>query len=107
MTEGHAPPLRDGAASSDGPRTGRRVEFTPDTRRDLNRDSTSTPRRGVGRMQRQPPPQPWTPYIVGFCMLCVGPMRPLLYELFSLLYAQFEELVYGSPEEQETPWYDQ
>ena len=67
-----APPRRAEAA----PR--RRVEFTPDTHDPV----PMRQRRGLTRSQ--PVPQPsWTPYVVGFTLLCLGPLRPLLYDLFT------------------------
>lgn len=85
----------------------RQVEWEPGTRDPL-------PRRPMGRAmppRRQPPQQAasWTPYIVGFTVLCIGPMRPLVWELVSQLYALVSEALPWSNamSEPEVPWYDQ
>ena len=47
----------------------------------------------------------WTPYIIGFTLVCLGPLRPLLKELVSFAWSR---LVSASQEvEQEVAWYDQ
>ena len=38
----------------------------------------------------------------------LGPLRPLVTELISALYAQLQSLVLGAPADpEEVPWYDQ
>ena len=91
---------------------GRRVEFSSDT----GNPTREMPHHRAGRQQmgRRQAEQSWTPYIVGFCMLCLGPMRPLLLELISTIYGEVGKLVWpllgGSGsfgEEEEVAWYDQ
>ena len=56
------------------------------------------------RYGRAEPPRPgWTPYLIGFCVVCIGPMRPLIWEMLSGLMA----LIRGEQTEQEPAWYDQ
>lgn len=57
---------------------------------------------------RQEPPTSWTPYVVGFVLLCMGPLRPLVWELLSAVYEQLQVLLLGGPiDPEEVPWYDQ
>ena len=72
------------------PSPGRRVNFAPGT-------PDPTPmRQRYGR----PDPRPgWTPYIIGFCVVCLGPMRPLIFDILRYLYASIR----GEPAEEEEP----
>lgn len=47
----------------------------------------------------------WTPYFIGFTLVCIGPLRPLLFELAGFVWQR----VVGSPREavEDVPWYDQ
>ena len=60
---------------------------------------------------RRPPlraQQPsWTPYFVGFIVLCLGPMRPLMWEVLTLLWGQVSPLWGGGASVDETAWYDE
>ena len=84
-------------------RGSRRVEFAPGTQDPL-------PMRD--RM-RQPPmraQQPgWAPYVVGFIVLCLGPMRPLMWEVLTLLWGQVSQLIGGERLDDGEPaaWYDE
>ena len=87
----------------------RRVEFTSDT----GNPTREIPHHRAGRMmqQRRQAEASWTPYIVGFCMLCLGPMRPLLLDVLSLLWSSVVGFVPFIGErvgaEEDVPWYDQ
>ena len=76
----------------------RRVEFAPGTLDPL-------PMRERGRVRAPPQTPGWTTYIIGFCFLCIGPLRPLLWDLFSTLRPMVSQ-AWGASEE-EVPWYDQ
>ena len=95
-----------GAARGSGER--RRVEFTPDTH-----DPIPMRQRGGITRSRQPPQQAgWTPYIVGFCLLCIGPLRPLVWELITTVPKLLGDVSIGDPlawfQAQEEPaWYEQ
>jgi hypothetical protein len=53
--------------------------------------------RGGLTRSRQPPPEAgWTPYIIGFFILCFGPLRPLVLELVTTV----PSLLRGSSEDQ-------
>jgi len=88
-------------------RGGRRVEFTPDTHDPI-------PMRSRGVARSRPAAQPgWTPYMVGFVLLSIGPLRPLLYELVATLPKLLGEIsatVMGGgwfQREEELAWYEQ
>mmetsp|Transcript_35538 Transcript_35538/g.93279 ORF Transcript_35538/g.93279 Transcript_35538/m.93279 type:complete len:212 (-) Transcript_35538:301-936(-) len=85
----------------------RRVEFTPDTHDPV----PMRQRGGLARVRPVAQSQPgWTPYIIGFGLMCIGPLRPLVYELFkslpSLLSGLASWLMSGGGEE-ELAWYEQ
>lgn len=81
--------------------TDRRVEFAPGTR-----DPVPMRDRYMGRAPMQPPPQPWAPYIVGFVLLCIGPLRPIVWELLSTLWSWLSQQLWGGAVEEELAWYD-
>ena len=86
---------------------GRRVEFTPDTT-----DPIPMRQRGGLTRSRPAPSEPsWTPYLIGFCLLCIGPLRPLLYELVKAVPALLGDALGGAwgggSREQDLPWYEQ
>lgn len=88
-TSAHRP---GGGGQSTGAARGRRVEFTPDTH-----DPIPMRQRGGLTRSRQPPPEAgWTPYIIGFFILCFGPLRPLVLELVTTV----PSLLRGSSEDQ-------
>lgn len=86
----------------------RRVEWAPGTKEGPPARGPSTrriPRTGNNYAPPAQAPQPWTPYVVGFCLLCIGPLRPLVWELVGSLWAAImPEAVQPQPEE--VPWYD-
>ena len=90
------PPRRD----EDRSRTaGRRVEFAP---------GTPDPMPMRQRYRREEARQGWTPYMIGVCVVCVGPLRPILMELLSYLYTALINYVNGQSDEDDEPaWYDQ
>ena len=81
----------------------RRVEFSPSTR-----DPMPMHQRAALR-DRRPQQQPgWMPYIVGFCIVCMGPLRPLLYDAITTLPGLLWQVWSSSlQQEEELPWYDQ
>ena len=84
----------------DGPKPGRRVEFAPGTTDPM--PMRERYRQGGARQQK------WMPYIVGFVVLCIGPMRPLLWQLLKSLASELPQLWHGrTGEEEELAWYDQ
>ena len=86
-----------GGGHSTGAARGRRVEFTPDTH-----DPIPMRQRGGLTRSRQPPPEAgWSPYIIGFFILCFGPLRPLVLEFVTTV----PSLLRGSSEDGSwSPW---
>ncbi len=75
--------------SRSGSRTGRRVEFEPGTPDPA--PQAQLRRRWRGGARRPPPQAGWSPYIVCFVLICLGPLRPLLLQIASEGLATFRE----------------
>jgi hypothetical protein len=82
--------------------SGRRVEFAPGTQDPL----PMRERYGYGQAPLRQPQQGWTPYVVGFCLLCLGPLRPLVWELVTTILATVPMFWQKAAVEQDLPWYD-
>ena len=85
------------------PRKG--VEWAPGTKDGPPRMGPSTRRMSPRGARGQPEPG-WTPYIIGFCVLCIGPLRPLMWDVLKLLWHAIMPAAV-TEEEEVIAWYDQ
>lgn len=90
---------RPGARNEGALGGSRRVDFAAGT------NTTSRMSRRDRLMETRRQELSWTPYLIGFTLVCIGPLRPLLIELAGFVWQR----AVGSPREAEddVPWYDQ
>jgi hypothetical protein len=97
-------PRSTGTGTGTGAGTGgKRIEWAPGTastdgmsRRDQQRQMRAAGQEARARLG-------WTPYLVGVGLVCLGPLRPLVWELLKQLW----EMATRKRIEEEPAWYDQ